>query len=163
MTFKDRYRDLQEMVRELTLLRNHNLQFKDAQQDQSTILMFAEAAMVLLVLERFLRAILGEFACDGDTLPNLFQKASSTKLRLITMPGNDREDAITRITAVRNTILHANFEQAAKQANCADVAEYFKKQFAGEVEHLFHIVDGMFRQIDPATGESVASHPNASP
>jgi hypothetical protein len=58
MTFKDENRALQEMVRELLLVRDHNLQFKEG-DPQRTLLMFAETGLVFMVLEHFLRVVLG--------------------------------------------------------------------------------------------------------
>ena len=48
--------------------------------------------------------------------------------------------------------MHANFEQAARQAGCASAADYFATQFAAEVETTFNIAEHLFKQIDPATG-----------
>ena len=56
-TFKERNREFQELVRELVLVREHNLGFKVG-DSQTTILMFAEAALVLTAMERFLRIVL---------------------------------------------------------------------------------------------------------
>ena len=49
-------------------------------------------------------------------------------------------------------MLHGNYEQAATQAGCSSVAEFFKKQFAGEVESMFRITDYVIAQIDQETG-----------
>ncbi|MBI2393241.1 MAG: hypothetical protein HYV09_26890 [Deltaproteobacteria bacterium] len=54
---------------------------------------------------------------------------------------------------MRNTILHGNYEQAARQAGCASVDAYFQTQFASEVEALYNATDSMMRQIDLETGE----------
>lgn len=40
-----------------------------------------------------------------------------------------------------------------REAGCASPAEYFQKQFAGEVETMFKITDGIVKQIDPDTGQ----------
>lgn len=147
-TFKDRHREIQEPVRELAVVRNHNLQFKDG-DPQDTLLLFAEAALVLVTLERFVRAVLGAHATDRDTLPNLLQKA--VKHRLLQVPWDDQQDGISRITTVRNALLHGNYEQSAQQESCS-VEEFFKRKFAGEVEATSKILDHMMAQIDPATG-----------
>ena len=151
MAFKDDHLDLQHLVRELHVLRRHNLGFKEG-DPHDELLLFAEGAVVLLTLERFMRAILGTDATDADTLFNLLQKAVSKNL--IRLPWNDQEDGIKRLKDVRNTILHGNFEQAARQAGCASVPEFFKTKFAAEIERLYEVTDGLFRQIDPATGRS---------
>lgn len=136
------------------LLREHNLSIKDG-ESQQRLLLFAEAAIVLMALERFLRILPGVGATDSDTLPNLLEKATSQSRKVLSLPAADREDAIRRIKSVRNTILHGNFEQAARGAGLNSKEEYFKKQFASEVEALYEITDGLVRQIDPATGSPV--------
>lgn len=151
-TFKEQNREFQELVRELLFVRAWNLKFK-AGDPQDKMLMFAEAALVLTAMERFLRIILVGHATDQDTLPNLLEKATSKRLNLIRFhPSTDCADAIRRIKNVRNTLLHGNYEQAAKQANCSNTAEYFQKQFAPEIERLYHLLDGMVKQIDIETG-----------
>jgi hypothetical protein len=151
VSFKDQYRDFQELVRELMLLRTHNQSFRD-NDPQARLLLFAEAAIVLMTLERFLRILPGVQATDGDTLPKLLSKATDDTRRVLELPAKDRKDAIRRIKDVRNTILHGNFEQAARQANVGSVREYFKTQFASEIETLYNITDGLVSQIDPETG-----------
>lgn len=149
-SFRDRHPEFQQLVRELTLVRAHNLKFKDG-DPQDTLLLFSEAALVCLALERFVRAVLGSDATDKDTLPNLLEKAVSKKL--FRVPWDDQAEGIRRIKDVRNTMLHGNYEQAAREANCASVADYFKTQFASEAEHMFKLTDFIVAQIDPATGE----------
>ncbi len=149
MTFKDDHLDLQHLVREYVLLRQHNLQFKRG-HPQDQILLFAEAAVILMALERFVRAILGADATEHDTLYTLLQKAVSRNL--IRLPWDDQEEGIRKLKDVRNTILHGNFEQAAAQAGCTSVAEYFDTQFTAEIQRLGEIAEHLFGQIDPSTG-----------
>jgi hypothetical protein len=152
-SFRDRHPEVQHLVRELELVRAHNLQIKDGDA-QSQLLLFAEAALVCLALERFARAVLGADATDRDTLPNLLQKAVSRKLFLV--PWEDQEDGIRRIKNVRNTILHANYEQAARDAGCANAGEYFRTTFAAEVDLMHQIADHILKQVDPETGRPVS-------
>lgn len=119
------------------------------------MLLFAEAALVLIVLERFLRVILASEATEDDTLPNLLEKATSARLCMLKLPAADRAQAIREIKNVRNTILHGNYEQAARQAGCSSVTDYFKRQFAPEIERLFQITDHLMAQIDPSTGNAL--------
>lgn len=147
--FKSRHREIQELVRELMLIRKHNLTFKEG-DPQDTMLLFAEGAVVLVTLERFVRAVLGARASDRDTLPNLLEKA--VKDSLLHVPWDDQQDGIRRIKNVRNALLHGNYEQSAYQESCS-VDDFFKKKFASEVELLTKILDGFMRQIDPATGK----------
>jgi hypothetical protein len=152
MTFKTAQREIQELVRELTWVRQHNLTFKEG-DSQEDLLMFSEAALVLIALERFLRMILGAEVTDRDTLPNLLEKATGARLALLTLPVPDRQRAIREVTNVRNTILHGTYEQAAHQAGCVSVPDYFKKQFTPEVEHLYHLTNMLVAQIDQDTGK----------
>lgn len=149
MGFKEDHPEFHHLVREVMLLRQHNLQFKDG-DPQDRLLFFAEAALVCLALERFVRAVLGADAGDRDTLYNLMQKAVSKGL--IRLPWDDQEEGIRKVSAVRNTLLHGNYEQAAREAGCSSPAEYFQKQFAGEVESMFKITDFIVKQIDSETG-----------
>jgi len=150
MGFKDDHPEVQQLIRELTLLRDHNLKFKDG-DPQDRVLLFAEGALVLLVLERFVRAVLGPDAVDSDSIYNLLQKA--VKKGLLRVPWDNQEEGIGKIKEVRNTILHGNYEQAARQAGCASVGAYFKTQFASEIEAMFKIADYLVQQIDPETGK----------
>lgn len=72
-TFRERHPEIQQLVRELHLLRTHNLKFKVG-DPQYGLLLFAEAALVVLVLERFVRAVLDD-AQDNDTIYSLLQRA----------------------------------------------------------------------------------------
>jgi hypothetical protein len=72
---------------------------------------------------------------------------------IIVLPGKDPKDAIKRISNVRNTMLHGNYEQAAREAGCSSVESYFGTVFASEIEAMTEIADGLMRQIDPATGK----------
>lgn len=150
MTFRERYLDLQHLIRELMLVRSHNLQFKEG-DPQDRMLLFAEGALVVIVLERFVRAVLGDEASETETLHNLLQKAVAKGL--LRVPWDDQQDGIRRMCAIRNTILHGNYEQAARQAGCATVVDYFRQQLTPEVEKMFHIVDDLMKQIDSATGK----------
>jgi hypothetical protein len=114
--------------------------------------MFAEAAVVCLTMEHFVRTVLGSTAPADATLFNLLQMAVSRGL--LKVPWDDQQDGIKKIVAVRNSLLHGNYAQAARRAGCASVADYFRTQFASEVEAMTKITDFIMRQIDPATGKS---------
>jgi len=158
MTFKDEQRALQHLVKEHRWLRHHNRRFKEG-DDQADLLLFAEAALILMTLERFVRAILGPDITDTDTLYNLLQRAVSKKL--LRLPYDD-QDAGTRALKkllvslsgknVRNTLMHGNFELAAREAGCSSVDAYFQTVFAGEVEALYKVTDDLLGQIEPDTG-----------
>jgi hypothetical protein len=154
VTFKDDHPEMQHLVRELALVRNHNLGFK-AGAAQDTLLLFAEAALVCLALERFVRIVLGCDAEEKDTLYNLLQKSVSRGL--LRVPWDDQQDGITRLARVRNTLLHGSYEQAAKEAGRASVRDYFQTAFASEIEGMFKATDFILAQIDQDTGKPRSS------
>lgn len=158
-SFKVQNRAFQELARELVFVRNHNRQFKEG-DSQASLLMFSEASLAVLALERFLRILPGVEATDTDTLPNLLEKATSESRKVIELPASDRADAIKRINSVRKTIQHANYEQAARECGLT-VAEYFKTQFTPEIEAIYRITDSIVRQIDPETGTRHKGRNNA--
>jgi len=148
-TFKDQNRALQE----LDVLRRHNKSFKE-DDPQGTLLLFAEAALVCLTMEHFVRSVLGSNAPAGATLHNLLESAISKGL--IKLPWNDQKDGVKKVCAVRNTLLHGNYAQAAKEAGRTSVADYFKSVFASEIEAMFKITDHLMKQIDPMTGKPIS-------
>lgn len=152
-SFKDRNRELQELAREAFVLRNNNLQFQEG-DSQDQLLMFAEGAMLLVCMERFLRALLGGDATNKDTLHNLLEKAFAQKrYDYLEVPGGDRDYLIEMVTGLRNGLLHGDFEQLARNASCASNLEYFKQHYARDLEKLYNILNTMMRQIDINTGQ----------
>jgi hypothetical protein len=151
-TFKQQHEELQHIVRELLLVRGHNLAIKQG-DPQGKLLHFAEGLLTLLALERFLRAILGPDAKD-QTLPNLLKMATSAKRKLLSIPGTwTRDQAINAITEVRNTLMHGDYERAATGAQSRDMRSYFSTgKYISEVEILFKLLDEFTKQIDPDTG-----------
>lgn len=87
-------------------------------------------------------------AKDTDTLGTLLERATSKRSKILILSADHRRG----LRDIRNTILHGNFEQAAKQAGVKNKEEYFKTQFASEIEALYKIVNGLVAQIDPKTG-----------
>jgi hypothetical protein len=149
MTFKDENRALQELARELSTLRAYN-KAKAAKKDFSHLLMFAEGALTCLTLEHFVRVVVAQ-ALDGANLFSLLEFAVARGL--IQLPWADQKEGIKKVCAVRNTLLHGNFKQAAQEAKCASIQEYFQNQYAGEVEQMFNIADHVMKQIDISTGQ----------
>ena len=155
-TFKDENRALQELVRELTLIRGHNLRFGPT-DPQRNLLLFAEGALVCLTMEHYVRIVVGD-ALPGAKLFNLLQYSVSHAL--LSVPWDDQQEGIRKICEVRNTLLHGNYAQAARKAGCQSVEEYFQKQYASQVEAMFKITDHIMRQVDVRTGKTV---PGAEP
>ena len=85
MTFKDQHPELQHLVREHRLLRANNLSVHEGDA-QDRLLLFAEGAIVLMLLERFVRAVVTD-ATDTDTLFNLLERA--VRRNLLRLPWDD--------------------------------------------------------------------------
>lgn len=149
-SFKDANRALQELVREYQFVREHNHSFKEG-DDLGRCLLFSEGALVIVILEHFVRIVLGPEATDKDTLHPLLKKA--IKADLIRLPWDDQDEGVTKICAVRNTILHGNYAQAAAQAGCSSVEDYFKTQFTPEIDGMYKLVNYILSQIDAETGK----------
>lgn len=150
MTFRDENRALQELARELDLVRKHNLRFREG-DSHNELLMFAEAGLVIMTMEHFVRIVVGAEAPEDATLRTLLDVAIARGL--LRLPWDNQQDGIRKVCAIRNTLLHTNYAQAARQARCSSVNEYFKTQFAGELESMFKITDFIMKQIDSATGK----------
>jgi hypothetical protein len=146
MSFRDNYRDFEQVAREWAWLNRHNLKFSEG-DPQDDFLLMSEATMAIVAIERFVRMAMlkNDKASDGESLYNLLQRAVSK--RILRLPPDDQQKAIEDLCRVRNTILHGNFEQAAAQANCTS---------APEVGALGGILDCLVAQIDQVTGLPVA-------
>lgn len=155
-TFRDRNQALGELAREVKVLREHNLKFKEG-DPQTTLLMFAEAAIVCMTMEHFVRVVVANHLHPEPPprmeLFNLLEYAVAENL--ISLPWSDQADGIRRVCNVRNSLLHGNFAQAARDANCSSVDEYFKTQYASETEAMFKIANFLMGQINPDTGRPV--------
>lgn len=148
-TFKERNRELQELVREYVLVRAHNLGCA-ARNDHASLLLLAEGALLSLVLERFVRVVVKDPSSKA-TLFSLLELA--VKQGALTIPWDEVRDGIKRLSDVRNALMHANYEQAATLENLATPEEYFgSSRYAGTIERLRDVVDDLMRQIDPETG-----------
>lgn len=161
--FKEQHRELQFLVVELAAIRHHNLQVKPG--SGTFQLLFAEVALIFVVLERFLRITLkynGSKNLEKLTLPNLLELATSKKVGLLALHGKDK-GGVKIISTIRNALMHGNYEQAASFAGCPDVETYFEKQFHIDAEILFHVVDALVKQIDPNTGRRFAVLPIPPP
>lgn len=151
-TFKEKQLLFGEMARELSVLLKHNTEMARAQR-QTEIIVFAQAALVLVAFESFLRVLLEGVATDDHTLPNLLQMALAKKRRLFDPPaGMSRKDMESAVVDFRNSLLHGNVQQAAKRAGCGSLPEYLTGPFAAETARVYDILSAVIAQIDPNTG-----------
>jgi len=67
--------------------------------------------------EHFVRIVVGSAGPPGATLFNLLEIAVFNNL--IRLPWDDQKDGIRKVCAARNTILHGNYAQAAREAGKA--------------------------------------------
>jgi len=155
--FREKYKDLQYIVLELELLRKHNSSFSPGKSNDYRLL-FSQVALTLLCLERFLRILPGveEAAIKrtkkgkkAATLAEFLRGATDIKILAI----KNKDEVIKQVTDVRNSILHGNFEQCARECNKNSVEEYFKLVFAGEVEALYKFTKHLMDQINSDTGK----------
>jgi hypothetical protein len=109
-TFKDEHWQMQHLAREWAFVRAHNLR----ELPENEKLLFAEGALCVIAFERLLRILPAVESTQGDTLGDLLAKAHDAQvLRIVSA---DVKKAINKIVRVRDTTLHANYEQAAAQA-----------------------------------------------
>ena len=145
-SFKEKNRAFQEIVREITIIREWT---KHNENDQRMLLLLAEGSLTLVAFEHFLRAFLDEYS-DSYTLYNLLQKSI---LKGIQLNAIDNEKAIKILTEVRNSIIHGNFEKAAQINGCDSVGEYFSKFYIAEIEFMHQLLNNIVEQVNIETGE----------
>lgn len=151
-TFQDNHKDFAELVRELQLLRAHNKTF-GAGAEQSKLLQFAEGALTLITLERFLRILPSVKAKKDDSLGDLLDKLKANVPGIFDSITSDFEKTKKAVKDLRNCILHGLFEKAAKQAKKKSKEEYFRTVYISEIEQIYKFTDEIAKKFDPATGK----------
>lgn len=143
---------LTELLRELHILREHNHQFTNENpRTRTESLMLSEGAVTYLTLEHFVRIVVANAGGPtGQPLRPMLEWAVARGV--FTLPWEDQQDGIRRVCSARNTLQHGNFEQAAQEAGCSTVREWFGTQYASEMEVIYRTVRDLLRQIDPSTG-----------
>src|SRR4051812_6367465 len=99
MATDEENKTLQELLRELEWLRAHN---QECRGRGAPALPVAEAAIVLMTLERFLRILPGIHATDKETLPQLLQRAVAIQVLALPDPGGGA--VIDRVRRIRNAV-----------------------------------------------------------
>ena len=146
--FKDQFKEFQHIVRELTHIRESNLKIKEG-EPQNNLYLFAEASLVLLALERFLRIMPILKSKPDDTFRKLLQKIHKKNITPLI-----NEDSIILICDIRNAITHGIFEKRAKKLNYSK-DQYFKIYFIKDIEFIYQILDKIVNKINPTTGQLV--------
>lgn len=146
MGFYENNRLFQEMIRELTILRDMNIKNK---YKQGKLLLLAEGSLTVIALEHFLRIFLNEFN-PSSTLYNLLQQAIKRGIKL---GAKENAVAVKIISNIRNSILHGNYVQAVNEIGLKNIEEYFLKEYIAEVESLYNILEEIVEQVDRDTGK----------
>lgn len=151
-TFKQEQWLFGEMGRELQIIGRHNAEMYAAHRN-TEILVFAEASLVMLAFEHFLRGLLKDEALDTHTLPPLLRMALKPDRGLLAPPaGMSIDDTVKVVREFRNSLMHGNIQQAATRAGSASVLEYLAGPFAAETKQVFDVFNALLDQIDPETG-----------
>ena len=145
MNFKEQNPLMQQLVREHAVLRSMNLAIKPG-ASQQRLFLYAEAMLVIVVLEHLLRCLPDVKASAKLTLGPLLDCAMGAEV--IALP-----EGITKkqIIDFRNAVLHGNLQQIA-DAWAMSVAEYCGTRFAIDLELLSRVVDDLVGQVDVDTG-----------
>jgi hypothetical protein len=94
--------------------------------DHRQLAMLAEGALAVAVLERCCRRALPAARFDpNDRFPDVLRKAVIGPSPVLSLDADAPEDAVARIVAVRNTLAHANYEQAVLSSRSTSTREYF--------------------------------------
>lgn len=128
---------------EVEQLRIHNIGAAK-RGEHGVLLLFAEGALTLMMLEHVCRRVAGSRVRDEDNFRVVVEQAvlhGSAPVRLL---ATDPVDAATRLVRARDTLIHANYEQIAASMGLSDISEYFKSsQYISEIEALH----GMYQEI----------------
>lgn len=133
---------------DLRLLRASNKAFApDDSQDE--LLLLAEGCLCAALLEGVCRKALVTEPDPTSGFRGVLDVVVLFDPPLLRLPFDDQVDGVARILAVKNTLAHGSYERAAVGAGVSGVAEYFKTQFAGEIERLFNIYEYLLAQLRP--------------
>ncbi|MBX3269802.1 MAG: hypothetical protein KF729_06055 [Sandaracinaceae bacterium] len=138
-------------IEELISLNRHNKTY-GPHDPQDGLLMFAEGALCMTLIEAAARRWVGDGVLPADAkFRPVLKAAAASGLRI---PFDDADDGITKLCAVKNTLVHGNFEQAARGAGGRDVATYFKEQYAGEIERMYRVCLHFLTQVQERDGQT---------
>lgn len=159
-TFKEQHRDLQFVIKNYIVLRAYNdQQGKNGTPDDAFL--FAEASVLCVAFERFLRITPAMKAKDTETLGPLLDRAFA-KNNPIFKPVHAApiEDFKKAIRDIRNGVMHGNFEQLAKvyigKGLISNLEEYFKLGFlTKDMEIIFQAFNRLISQVDTDTGAMI--------
>lgn len=156
-SFKDQYKDLQYLIRDMLKLRKfNNEQNKNGTPNEA--LLFAEASVLCVAFERFLRIVPAINAKDGDTLSDLLNHAFSKKNPVFKSVHSASTEVFKKVIRdVRNGILHGLFDDLAepykKAGKISNTEEYFQKgHFTQDMEIIFEAFIKLIDQVDLETG-----------
>lgn len=138
-------------LEELDTLNSRNKAYKPG-EPQDGLMMFAEGALCMSLVEAAARQWVGDgVLADDARFRDVLKAAYNSGLRI---PFDDPDDGIEMITSVRNTLVHANFEQAARRAGSRDVERYFGEEYAAEIEAMYQMCLDFLAQVRERDGEA---------
>lgn len=153
---------LMRLTNEYLAIRDNNERARRGEHTRGEAL-FAEGALLLVVIERFLRVLLRSAATTDHTLPNLLDMAMSDGFDLLDPPvyfpampaATNRAFSKQMIVAIRNPILHGNYEQAADDSiRGKSVKSYFEDgTYRLDLQNAHDFFVSMVRQFDMDTGD----------
>lgn len=130
---------------DLLAIRHHNLLFgpKDC---QDTLLLQAGAASTITMIEALCRSALHEFELTaGNGFRDVLTRAVLGRDKLLTISCDDEGRAVEDVVVIRNALVHANYEQFARELGAPSVEHTFGTQFASIVERLFWVYQSLRR------------------
>ena len=138
-------------LEELVTLNAYNKTHKPG-DPQDGLLIFAEGALCMTLVEAAARQWMGDGVLRDDArFRDVLTASAGSGLRI---PFDDPADGIEKLTSVRNTLVHSNFEQAARQAGGRDVERYFGEQYAAEIEVMYQVCLDFLAQVRERDGEA---------
>jgi hypothetical protein len=158
-TFKDKYKDIQYLIRDMQLLRKYN----DLQATNKTLnncLLFAEATTTILAFERFLRILPAMNARHTETLSNFMDRALAKKKPLFKTPilNIPNKRIISVVREIRNGVMHGNFDQLAIHYahKIRNREEYFSMGcFTQDIQIIYDVFNSFINQVDARTGKII--------
>jgi hypothetical protein len=154
-SFVQQHPELHRLLIEFLAIRGFHTDIVEPRNAHDTEgFLFAEASLVFMALERFLRIVVPT-ATPRDKIDDLLESATGGATPLLTLPGpRPREVLIADVKAVRDALQHGNFEQAAKMhatrtPPVTNKREYFRTAaFSRDVHEITLILGHLLQQRD---------------
>jgi hypothetical protein len=155
-SFRDQHLELQYLIQDCRTLRLFN-NAQAAAGTNKNCMLFAEAAVLCVALERFLRIIPVMLATDSDTIYNLLDRALTKNNPIFKPIHTDHNNLVRVINDIRNGIMHGNFEKLAKfyidKKLIQNTDDYFyKAYFTQDIQIIYDAFILLIQQVDINNG-----------